>query len=118
MSKDAIYQAFGRAVAIRRKQQGKMTQLDLAQKTGLSRASIANIERGQQNVGLHHLYAIARALEMTKVSDLLPPLGIGREREEETTMETNETLSEASKATLEQMIRNARLHVKKQSSDR
>ena len=104
MSKELIHKAFGQAVAIRRKQQGNMTQMELAQKTGLSRASIANIERGQQNVGLHHLYSIANALEIAEISDLLPPLSIGRIREEDTTMQTSEKLSETSKAGVEQLI--------------
>ncbi|WP_316859163.1 helix-turn-helix transcriptional regulator [uncultured Cohaesibacter sp.] len=118
MSKEQIYKAFGRAVAIRRKQQGNMTQLELAQKTGLSRASIANIERGQQNVGLHHLYSIASALKVTAVSDLLPPLSIDREREEETRMKTSEILSETSKAGVEQLIHKALKQRTKQSSRR
>ena len=118
MSKELIHKAFGRAVATRRKQQDNMTQLELAQKTGLSRASIANIERGQQNVGLHHLYSIANALEMSLVSDLLPPLSIGQEREEKTKMRTSEKLSEASKAGVEQLIRKALKHGTKPSTGR
>ena len=118
MSKELIHKAFGRAVAVRRKQQGNMTQLELAQKTGLSRASIANIERGQQNVGLHHLYSIANALEVTAISDLLPPLSIGREREEDIKMQTSEKLSEISKAGVDQLILNALKQGTKQSSGR
>ncbi len=95
-----------------------MTQLELAQKTGLSRASIANIERGQQNVGLHHLYSIAHALEVAAISDLLPPLGIDRAREEETMMKTNEILSESSKAGVEQLVRKALKQGSKQSTGR
>lgn len=85
-----------------------MTQFDLSAKTGLSRASIANIERGQQNVGLHHLYSIATALEVSTVSDLLPPLGMAKEKREAKTMtRTNEVLSETSKAAVDQIIRSA-----------
>ena len=104
MSRELIHKAFGRAVAIRRKQQENMTQMELAQKTGLSRASIANIERGQQNVGLHHLYSIANALEVSEISDLLPPLSIGRKREEDTKMQISEKLSETSKVGVEQLV--------------
>lgn len=50
----------------------EMTQQQLSEKVGVSRASIANIERGRQNVLLHHLYALAKALDMPNPADLLP----------------------------------------------
>lgn len=34
--------------------------------------SVANIENGRQNVLLRHVYVLASALELDKVSDLLP----------------------------------------------
>lgn len=71
MSDEAIYRAFGRAVATRRRQLD-LTQADLAAKVGISRASVANIESGRQSVSLHHVYSLASALEFSKVSDLLP----------------------------------------------
>jgi transcriptional regulator with XRE-family HTH domain len=40
----------------------------------MSRASIANIESGRQNILLHHVYALAAALDFTKVAELLPPM--------------------------------------------
>jgi transcriptional regulator with XRE-family HTH domain len=69
---DTIYRAFGSAVATRRKELN-LTQAQLAGRVGMSRASIANIESGRQNVLLHHVYRLAEALEFPKVSDLLPP---------------------------------------------
>ncbi|CAN5225143.1 helix-turn-helix transcriptional regulator [soil metagenome] len=71
MERNLINVAFGKAVAVRRDELG-LTQADLASIVGLSRASIANIERGRQNVLLHHVYDLATALKMTKVGDLLP----------------------------------------------
>ena len=71
MSDEAIYRAFGRAVATRRKGLN-LTQATLAARVGISRASIANIESGRQNVLLHHVYRLASALEFAKLSDLLP----------------------------------------------
>lgn len=72
VSEEAIYQAFGQAVATRRRGL-KLTQAELAGRVGLSRASIANIESGRQNVLLHQAYRLAEALQFDKVSDLLPP---------------------------------------------
>ena len=71
MADDAIYKAFGRAVATRRRKL-ELTQAELAARVGMSRASVANIESGRQSVLLHHVYGLAEALEITKVSDLLP----------------------------------------------
>lgn len=71
MQNTIIYQAFGRAVATRRNML-KLTQAALASRVGISRASIANIEGGRQTVQLHHVYALASALQVTKIADLLP----------------------------------------------
>jgi transcriptional regulator with XRE-family HTH domain len=71
MAGDPIYKVFGNAVSTRRKALG-LTQAELASKVKVSRASIANIESGRQNVLLHHVYALAAALEFTRVGELLP----------------------------------------------
>lgn len=83
MSNEQIYKAFGEAIAARRKQLN-LTQDRLAKKVGMSRASIANIERGRQNVALHHIYSLAASLEVSKVSDLLPAMAKMNKWEEET----------------------------------
>lgn len=107
MSNKNIYVTFGGAMSVRRKQL-EMTQNDLAAQTGLSRASIANIERGHQNVALHHLYTIAAALKVSDVSDLLPSLkSATATREKEELMPTNEILSETSSARVSDLIRKA-----------
>ena len=71
MGKNPINVAFGKAVALRRDEL-QLTQADLAALVGISRASVANIEKGRQNVLLHHAYDLAAALKMPKVGDLLP----------------------------------------------
>jgi transcriptional regulator with XRE-family HTH domain len=71
MIESSLYKAFGEAVAKRRNALG-LTQVELATRVGISRASLANIERGRQNVLLHHAYSLASALEFSAVGDLLP----------------------------------------------
>jgi len=64
------------AQAIRKKRseaRPKISQEILADKTGLSRAAIANIERGRQQILIHVLYKIAKALNVAP-GDLLPTI--------------------------------------------
>ena len=67
-----LYREVGARIKNRRRHL-KWTQERLAQRLGLSRASLANIEIGRQNVLLHRLYHIAATLEVAVV-DLLPSL--------------------------------------------
>ena len=57
-----FYRALGEALRRSRDAQG-LTQETVAKRVGLSRASIANIERGAQQVALHQYLALAAALE-------------------------------------------------------
>jgi transcriptional regulator with XRE-family HTH domain len=69
---DAIYREIGRAVnQLRNRRNPKMSQKMLAETVGVSRASIANIERGHHRVQLHVLYDIATALDV-EPHDLMP----------------------------------------------
>jgi len=67
---DPIYAAVGALIRQRRDTIG-MTQSTLAARAGVSRTSIANIERGGQAMLVHQLLNIARALKVQPVS-LLP----------------------------------------------
>jgi transcriptional regulator with XRE-family HTH domain len=68
--KDAeIYHALGRAIRERRQQQ-RMTQGELADLAGLSRASITNIELGRQSVLVDQLCRFAAVLGVSP-ADLL-----------------------------------------------
>lgn len=68
-----IYERIGERVAGRRNEVG-VTQSDLATASGLTRGSIANLERGAQLMTLGNLYRIARALRIP-VAHLLPGNG-------------------------------------------
>lgn len=65
-----IYVAVGEKVT-RVRHDKKMSQIDLAAKVGMSRASIVNIEKGRQHPPLHLLWQLADALDV-ELFDLLP----------------------------------------------
>lgn len=49
----------------------RQTQDQLAKQVGISRASLANIEAGRQQVLVHHLFALASALQLDSPAQLL-----------------------------------------------
>lgn len=72
MNPESLHRRIGSFIAVRRNSLG-MNQEVLAGRVGISRASLANIERGRQSILVHHLYAIAKELGL-RPSDLLPPI--------------------------------------------
>ena len=66
-----IYRALGNKVRRLRNGAGR-TQAQLAAEIGISRASLANMETGRQQVLVHHLYAVANALDLDSPATLLP----------------------------------------------
>ena len=73
MTPEGIYREVGRNIR-RYRASTHRTQAQLASQIGISRASLANMEAGRQQVLLHHLYAIADALELDSPSVLMPVL--------------------------------------------
>ena len=71
MDENDLYLAVGKAIAVRRDELN-LTQQTLAERVGLSRASLANIETGRQKILLHYLYRIAAALRVSRIEELLP----------------------------------------------
>lgn len=71
MQNDPVYLKIGRIIQARRKALG-MKQEELAQKLGISRGGLANIETGRQNMLVHQLYRFAASLECAP-QELLPP---------------------------------------------
>ena len=67
----SIYQEVGRNIRRLRKESG-YTQDRISGQAGISRASLANIEAGRQQILVHHLYAIADALQLDSPIQLLP----------------------------------------------
>jgi len=100
MADKVIYKAFGRAVCTRRKEL-KLTQALLAARVGMSRASIANLESGRQNVLLHHAYHLAAALKFSRIHDLLPALP---KLETENQVDTDKSVTARGKAELSSLI--------------
>lgn len=72
--KNNIYLDFGRRLKAARKS-NKVTQNDLAERVGLSRTSITNIERGRQQVSLHVFLSLSKAVGIEPVR-LLPDMGL------------------------------------------
>lgn len=70
MDTEYFYEEFGRRLRSARRK-AKLTQEELATRAGMSRPSLANVERGQQRVALHQFAALAAALGL-EGTDLLP----------------------------------------------
>lgn len=70
--RDRLYRRLGGRVRQFREERPALTQTELSEKVGLSRTSIANIERGRQHPPLHVIWGIAEALEVD-LGELLPP---------------------------------------------
>lgn len=65
-----IYRVVGQAVTALRRKSG-VTQQQLADAIGISRASVANIERGEQRVFLDQVVSIASFFDLSGVDALL-----------------------------------------------
>lgn len=74
MDSDAFYAALGGRLRSLRKGLG-LTQEAVARNVGVSRASLANIEAGRQQVLVHHLVAFADALDGASIEHIIPPTG-------------------------------------------
>jgi transcriptional regulator with XRE-family HTH domain len=69
---EPFYREFGDRLRLSRQAKG-MSQAEVAPGVGLSRTSVANIERGRQRMSLHLLMEFARILDV-EPADLLPPV--------------------------------------------
>jgi len=70
MKNEAYYRRLGVALRRRRDTIG-LTQEVAARRVGVSRPSLANIERGRQVVAAHQLAELVKVLEITDIEQLL-----------------------------------------------
>lgn len=54
------------------------TQADLAERVGMTRASVANLEAGRQNIGIERLALFAQSLDVPPAELLPAPLAFRR----------------------------------------
>jgi transcriptional regulator with XRE-family HTH domain len=67
---DGLYKEFGGVLKKARREAG-LTQQQVAERVGLTRTSITNIERGNQHIALHQLFLLASAIGR-QPEELLP----------------------------------------------
>lgn len=77
MVTEPIYGTLGKAIARLRTRSG-MTQQNLADAVGISRASVANIERGEQRVYLDQVLAFGDAFCLSSVDELIAGASLER----------------------------------------
>ena len=81
MDTSRVYRNLGNRIRSLRKGLG-FTQDQLAKQVGISRASLANIEGGRQQVLVHYLFALADGLQLESPAQLLlSPQGNGRKHD-------------------------------------
>jgi transcriptional regulator with XRE-family HTH domain len=103
MTEMDVYRALGRAIRKRRKELG-LTQADVAERIGLARASLANIETGRQKVLLHQIYRLVAALQLQSIIDLVPPLVVSEARAAKPLAFGGSNVTPTEKAQLETLI--------------
>lgn len=106
MNETEIYRAVGEAIAVRRNEL-KFTQDYVANKVGLSRASLANIETGRQKIILHYLYKIAAVLELPRMEQLLPAMTQPIDMNDEELSIGGDTINDKQRAQVEAFVAGA-----------
>ena len=78
---DRLYRELGRRLRAARRD-AELTQAVLAERVGVSRTSITNVEQGNQHVPIHVLYELARAVGVSPASLLPDESALGAPAEE------------------------------------
>ncbi|WP_316173357.1 MULTISPECIES: helix-turn-helix transcriptional regulator [unclassified Bradyrhizobium] len=98
-----IYRIVGAGLAARRKKL-RLKQQEVADQIGLTRASLANIERGRQKIMLHQIYRLASALKAEAITDLVPSTFTFEQTSGPLVIEGSE-VTDAQRAQIEQYVR-------------
>lgn len=109
-----IYREFGKKLADLRHKAG-LTQAQLARKIGASRASLANIERGEQRIYLHQLLAISATLELPSMDDLVPASGLSRPTAKADVTVSGDKLSKAQERAIKELVSSITLTSRRKS---
>lgn len=104
MQTEHIYKHIGSTIKTRRKALN-WTQDVLASKLFISRASLANIETGRQNVLVHQLYSFAKTLELDVKDFLVRPVSTSS-TDKSNNLSFSQTLNAQQKDQLAQLIEN------------
>ncbi|UPK19843.1 helix-turn-helix transcriptional regulator [Bradyrhizobium sp. 131] len=101
-----LYRIIGATLAAKRKAL-RLKQSEVADQIGLTRASLANIERGRQKIMLHQIYRLASALKVESIIDLVPS-NFSFEQASGPLMIEGSDVSDAQRAQIEQYVRRKR----------
>jgi len=74
MGEDDIRARFGRAVRKRRQELG-LSQEELADRAGIHRTYVGDVERGERNIALQNIEKLAKALDVP-ISTLFKEYGV------------------------------------------
>ncbi len=100
-----FYRALGARISeLRRKR--PLTQLQLGDLVGMSRATVASIEAGRQKVALDQVYVLGAALGVGQISDLIP-MDVPRLAVAETPISLGAGVSSVQAAQIDSLVRSA-----------
>lgn len=105
MDQKRLYRNIGALIRSHRKSRN-LTQDTLSQQIGISRAALANIEAGRQQLLVHQLYLTSHALEIP-IGELLPPVSFDTEKDTTIEMQLPSDLSKAQREQILKLIRSA-----------
>lgn len=103
MDLELLRKIVGERIKSRRNKLG-MKQKELAARMGVSRATLANIETGRQNMLLHHLYRYADELDLD-VFDLLPDPADHQGQDEHNDFPMPDNLSRVQRVQIARLLR-------------